>query len=144
LKPYFVPISSKTEFQVPVRQDIPTPNPCQVIPHIEDDPRNVENLARFPQIPAEQQYISANEKSQPPVIFQEVFDEFVPDDDFTIAQMPQRGRGRPRGITALTEQVQIQQPPPEILPKRGRGRLRKIISARNNQPPTVDPESTIP
>jgi hypothetical protein len=100
LKPYFVPISSKTVFQEPVRHRIPAPNPPQVISHIEDEPINKENLARFPQIPEEQQNNNANEETQLPVIFQEVFDEYVSDDDLTTTEMPKRGRGRPRRITA--------------------------------------------
>jgi hypothetical protein len=77
---------------------------------------------------------------------QEVFDAFVLDDDFTIAQMPKIGKGRPKKITAQAEPVQIQQPIREvILPEPGRGRPRKITSAPNDQPiqPIVIPESTI-
>jgi hypothetical protein len=106
-----VPISSTTEFQEPERYGIPTSYFPPTIPATEDDrPIIKDNLERFPQIPEHQQDFNENDAPQPPVLFQEVFDEFVPDDDFTTAQMTKRGKGRPRKITTLAEQVQIFSP----------------------------------
>jgi hypothetical protein len=51
LKYYFVPISSKTEFQEPLRHGILTSDPPPIIPVNENDRPNKANLERFLQIP---------------------------------------------------------------------------------------------